>query len=259
MLAVTRHQSILELLQSRGTVQVADLSERLGVTAKTIREDLEKLEEQGLLRRIHGGAVAPKVDAEPLLPPQVPNLKHAAEKEAIARHALTYIRENDVLALDAGSTTLEIARLLPAGLSLTVLTNDLLIIRELLPRDDIRLVVPGGYRHRNVLVGNDALEWVTRLNVQKVFLSATGVHEAFGLSVFTNELLELKKAYLSGAKEIYGVADHSKFDRAALFTFAALGDLDVLITDDGLDDGIVRRYEEGGSVNIERANANVKR
>ncbi len=257
MLAVTRHQSILEQIHSQGSVQVADLSERLGVTAKTIREDLEKLEEQGLLRRIHGGAVAPKVDAEPLLPPQVPNLKNATEKEAIARHALNYIRPNDVIALDAGSTTLEIARLLPR-MPLTVLTNDLLIIRELLPRDDIRLVVPGGYRHRNVLVGNDALEWVTRLNVQKVFLSATGVHEAFGLSVFTGELLELKKAYLSGAKEVYGVADHSKFDRAALFTFAALDDLDVLITDDGLDEDIVRRYE-GGTANIERASTNVKR
>ncbi|MFD0675078.1 DeoR/GlpR family DNA-binding transcription regulator [Cohnella sp. GCM10027633] len=251
MLAVTRHQSILELVQSDGSVQVSELSERFGVTAKTIREDLEKLEEKGLLRRIHGGAVAAREEAEPMLPLQIPNLKHASEKEAIARHALTYIKPNDVIALDAGSTTLEIARCLP-DMPLTVLTNDLLIVRELMPREDIRLVVPGGYKHRNVLVGNDALTWVTRLNVQKLFLSATGVHDKFGLSVFTSELLDLKKAYLSGAKEVYGVADHSKFDRAALFTFAALDELDVLITDDGLDEDIVRRYE-GGSVRIERA------
>lgn len=102
------------------------------------------------------------------------------------------------------------------------------------------------------MIGNDALEWLTRLNVQKLFLSATGVHDKFGLSVFTGELLDLKKAYLSGAKEIYGVADHTKFDRAALQTFAALQDLHVLITDDGLDDETFRRYE-GGSVKIERA------
>ncbi|MFC5530084.1 DeoR/GlpR family DNA-binding transcription regulator [Cohnella yongneupensis] len=253
MLAVTRHQSILELIQAEGTVQVSDLSERFNVTAKTIREDLEKLEEKGLLKRIHGGAVVPREGEEPLLPLQIPNLKHASEKEAIALHALSYIQPNDVIALDAGSTTFEIARRLPI-MPLTVLTNDLLIMRELLPREDIRLVVPGGYRHRNVLVGNDALEWVTKLNVQKLFLSATGVHDKFGLSVFTSELLDLKKAYLSGAKEVYGVADHSKFDRAALFTFAALNELDVLITDDGLDEEVVRRYE-GGSVRIERASA----
>lgn len=251
MLAITRHQMILDLLQIQGTVQVSELSDQLGVTAKTIREDLEKLEEKGLLRRIHGGAVNHSDEADPMLPLQFPNTKHSKEKEAIAIHALRYIRQDEVIALDAGSTTLEIAKRLP-NIPLTVLTNDLLIIRELMLKDQIRLVVPGGYRHRNVLVGNDALEWLTKLNVQKLFLSATGVHDKFGLSVFTGELLDLKKAYLAGAKEIYGVADHSKFDRAALLTFATLQQLHVLITDDGLDDEIFRRYE-GGSVRIERA------
>jgi DeoR/GlpR family transcriptional regulator of sugar metabolism len=251
MLAITRHQSILDLLQTQGTVQVSELSELLSVTPKTIREDLEKLEEKGLLRRIHGGAVSRSDQTDPMLPLQIPNTKRSKEKEAIAIHALRYIRQDDVIALDAGSTTLEIAKRLP-NIPLTVLTNDLLIIRELMAKEQIRLVVPGGYRHRNVLIGNDALEWLTRLNVQKLFLSATGVHDKFGLSVFTGELLDLKKAYLSGAKEIYGVADHTKFDRAALQTFAALQDLHVLITDDGLDDETFRRYE-GGSVKIERA------
>ena len=252
MLAITRHQKILDHLQANGAVQVSELSERLSVTPKTIREDLEKLEEKGLLTRIHGGAVARKDEAEPMLPLQIPNTKRACEKEAIAIHALRYIRQDDVIALDAGSTTLEIAKKLP-DMPLTVLTNDLLIMRELIAKENIRLVVPGGYRHRNVLVGNDALEWLARLNVQKLFLSATGVHDKFGLSVFTGELLDLKKAYLAGAKEIYGVADHSKFDRAALQTFAALEDLDILITDDGLDEEVRRRYEEGGRVNIETA------
>ncbi|XID95833.1 DeoR/GlpR family DNA-binding transcription regulator [Paenibacillaceae bacterium WGS1546] len=254
MLAITRHQHILELLQTNGTVQVSELSERFSVTPKTIREDLEKLEEKGLLRRIHGGAVSRGDEAEPMLPLQIPNTKHASEKKAIAGHAMRYIRQDDVIALDAGSTTLEIAKQLP-DMPLTVLTNDLLIIRELTAKERIRLVVPGGYRHRNVLVGNDALDWLARLNVQKLFLSATGVHDKFGLSVFTGELLDLKKAYIAGAKEIYGVADHGKFDRAALQTFAELADLDVLITDDGLDDETCRRYEQGGRVKIERATA----
>ncbi len=252
MLAITRHQLILELLQENGSVQVSELSDRFEVTPKTIREDLEKLEEKGLLARIHGGAVGRTDAPHPMLPLQIPNTEHAREKEAIAAHALRYIRRDDVIALDAGSTTLEIAKRLP-DMPLTVLTNDLLIMRELITKERIRLVVPGGYRHRNVLVGNDALEWLARLNVQKLFLSATGVHDKFGLSVFTGELLELKRAYLSGAKEIYGVADHSKFDRAALQTFAALEDLDLLITDDGLLEEVRSRYEEGGRVKIELA------
>jgi DeoR family transcriptional regulator, fructose operon transcriptional repressor len=250
MLAITRHQFILDLLQTQGSVQVSELSERFGVTSKTIREDLEKLEEKGLLRRIHGGAVSHNDQADAMLPLQIPNTKNSKEKEAIAIYALGYIQQNDVIALDAGSTTLEIAKKLP-NMPLTVLTNDLLIIRELMLKDQIRLVVPGGYRHHNVLVGNDALEWLTRINVQKLFLSATGVHDKFGLSVFTSELMDLKKAYISEAKEIYGVADHSKFDRAALLTFAELKVLHVLITDDGLEDEQLQRYE--GAVKIERA------
>jgi len=252
MLAVTRHREILELIQEHGSVQVSELSDIFGVTAKTIREDLEKLEEKGLLRRIHGGAVRRGEVLDPMLPLQVPNTKHLKEKEAIAQRALAYIEQEDIIALDAGSTTLAIARRLP-NMPLTVLTNDLLIVRELMSKDQIRLVVPGGYRYLNVLIGNDALEWLAKLNVHKLFLSATGVHDKFGLSVFTGELLELKKALMAGAKEIYGVADHSKFDRAALLTFAELKDLDVLITDDGLDEAIARRYE-GGAFNLERAN-----
>ncbi|RKP56103.1 DeoR/GlpR transcriptional regulator [Cohnella endophytica] len=251
MLAVTRHQSILECIEKQGTVQVSELSEMLSVTPKTIREDLEKLEEKGLLSRIHGGAMKRSDRSESLFPLEIPNTKHGREKEAIAMYALRYIREGDVIALDAGSTTLEIAKKLPNA-PITVVTNDLLIIRELTGKELVRLVVPGGYRHRNVLIGNDALDWLTRLNVQKVFLSASGVHDKFGLSVFTGELLDLKKAYLSGAKEIYGVADHSKFDRAALQTFASLDELDVLITDEWLADETLKRYE-GGRVRIERA------
>ena len=251
MLAIARHQFILELLQKQSSVQVSDLSEQMEVTPKTVREDLEKLEEKGLLRRIHGGAVSPNDQTDSMLPLQFPNTKHLNEKEAIAIHALRYISQNDVIALDAGSTTLEIAKRLP-NMPLTVLTNDLLIIREIISKEQIQLVVPGGYRHHNVLVGNDALDWLTRLNVQKLFVSATGIHDKFGLSVFTSELLNLKKAYLSEAKEIYGVVDSSKFDRAALLTFAALQDLHVLITDDGLSDEQFHRYE-GGSVKIERA------
>jgi len=251
MLAAARHQIILERLLAEGAVQVSELSERFGVTPKTIREDLEKLEEKGLLRRTHGGAVASAEEAEPMLPLEIPNTKHLSEKEAIARHALRYIQPNDVIALDAGSTTLEIAKRLPNE-PLTVLTNDLLIIQELIGKDRIRLVVPGGYRQRNVLIGNEALDWLNRLNVQKLFLSATGIHEKYGLTVFTGELIDLKKAYMTNAREIYCVADHTKFDRAALLTFASLDEVDVLITDAGLTDDAVRRYE-GGRATLERA------
>lgn len=252
MLAEVRYQHILELLEQQGTVQVSALSDRLGVTSKTIREDLEKLEEKGLLKRTRGGALSLAEEAVSFLPLRLPNRKHLKNKEAIAARAVRFIQPGDIIALDAGSTTFEIARLLPNE-PLTVLTNDLLIIRELAVKEQIRLVVPGGYQQRNVLVGNDTLDWLDRLNVQKLFLSATGVHEKFGFTLFNVELMPLKKALIQVAKEVYGVVDHSKFDKAALLTFATLDEVDVLITDKAISEETLRRYEDKGNVRIVQA------
>ncbi|MGG4143711.1 DeoR/GlpR family DNA-binding transcription regulator [Paenibacillus algorifonticola] len=250
MLAAERHRQIIIQLEEKGSVKVSELSERFKVTEKTVREDLEKLEEKGLLKRMHGGAVLPP-DDESLLPLQYPNSKHQQEKAAIAEQALTHIAENDIIALDAGSTTLEIARRLK-NMPLTVLTNDLLIIRELTAKEQIRLVIPGGYRFQNLLIGTDWQEWVKRLNVHKLFLSTTGIHLEYGLTIFTEELAKLKQVYMECSREIYCVADHSKFDKGALLTFAELKDVHTIITDSHIDPAVAAKYEQHG-VRIERS------
>ncbi|WP_338552401.1 DeoR/GlpR family DNA-binding transcription regulator [Paenibacillus sp. KS-LC4] len=250
MLAAERHRQIIIQLEEKGSVKVSELSERFKVTEKTVREDLEKLEEKGLLKRMHGGAVLPP-DDESLLPLQYPNSKHQQEKVAIAEQALTHIVENDIIALDAGSTTLEIAKRLK-NMPLTVLTNDLLIIRELTAKEQIRLVIPGGYRFQNLLIGTDWQEWVKRLNVHKLFLSTTGIHLEYGLTIFTEELAKLKQVYMECARDIYCIADHSKFDKGALLTFAALKDVHTIITDSHIDAAVADKYEQQG-VRIEKA------
>ncbi len=251
MLAAARHRKIVELLQESGSVKVSELSALFEVTEKTIREDLEKLEEKGLLKRIHGGAILEDRGEDSLLPIQIPNTRHRREKTAIAEYALQYVSPGDIIALDAGSTTLEMAKRMK-NIPVTVLTNDLMIIRELAGKDQVRLVVPGGTRHHNLLIGNNAVEWVKRLNVHKLFLSATGIHPEYGLTIFTSELMELKKVFMSCAKEIFCLADHSKFNKGALLTFAALGDIHCFITDEGLDAQTANKYERL-AVRIERA------
>ncbi|MGO4372088.1 DeoR/GlpR family DNA-binding transcription regulator [Paenibacillus sp. 2TAB19] len=245
MLAAERHRKIIEKLERNGAVKVSELSEQFQVTEKTVREDLEKLEEKGLLKRTHGGAVMEQNGEDSLLPIQYPNSKHQSEKTAIAALAVTCIEPEDIIALDAGSTTLEVARLLP-NMPVTVLTNDLLIIRELIMKDQVRLVVPGGYRHNNLLIGAESQEWIKRLNVHKLFLSTTGIHMEYGLTIFTEELTKLKKMYMENAKTVYCLADHSKFDRGALITYAALEDVDIIITDDGITPEIEAKYEAYG-------------
>jgi len=245
MLAAERHRKIIEKLEQLGAVKVSELSELFQMTEKTVREDLEKLEEKGLLKRTHGGAVQGQSGEESLFPLQFPNSKHQQEKKAIASLALTCIEPNDIIALDAGSTTLEMAKQLP-NLPITVLTNDLLIIRELTAKDQVRLVIPGGYRHNNLLIGAESQEWISRLNVHKLFLSTTGIHLEYGLTIFTEELTKLKKIYMENAKTVYCLADHNKFDKGALITFAGLKEVDCFITDEGVDSEIAAKYEALG-------------
>ncbi|OGX61781.1 MAG: DeoR family transcriptional regulator [Paenibacillus sp. RIFOXYA1_FULL_44_5] len=244
MLAVKRHEAIIELLEQNGSVKVSELKELFKVTDKTVREDLEKLEQQGFLTKIHGGAVLP--DSGPgLLPMKSACQKSLSEKTAIAQKAVRLIEANDIIALDSGTTTLEIAKLLPNE-ALTVVTNDLYIISELIKKEHIRLVVPGGYRSRNLLVSPESPEFIHKLNIKKAFISTTGIHPDYGFTIFTSALVEQKRAWIESAKSVFCVADHSKFDQCALLTFAKLDEVDQIITDSGLPESIVKSYDAKG-------------
>lgn len=246
---IRRHEMIMEVMLNQKDVTVNELSDKLQVTGKTIREDLSKLEEQGLIMRVHGGAVLAQSDQFGILPLRNPLDKYAEEKTEIARRALAHIAPDDIIALDGGSTTLEIARRLD-NIPLTVITNDVYIISELVPRDNIRLVVPGGYRVRNMLAGPEAVSYVQKLNIQKAFLSATAVHIEHGLSIYTGDLIDFKQALVSTARQVFAVCDHHKFGQTALRTFASLQEVDVLLTDSGLAPETAELFRKAG-VNIE--------
>ncbi|ANS75249.1 DeoR family transcriptional regulator [Paenibacillus yonginensis] len=246
-----RYEKIMELLLTEQEVTVTRLSDLLQVTGKTIREDLSKLEEQGLLHRVHGGAVLANNDQFGILPVKEPLVKHAGEKSKIADKALQMIQSGDVIALDGGSTTLEIARRLD-DLPVTIITNDVHIISELAAKENVRLVVPGGYRVRNMLAGPEAVAYIRKLNIQKAFISSTAVHTEYGLSVFTGELIDFKRALIETARECYAVVDHFKFGQSALRTFARLNEITALITDPGLSAETAEAFHHAG-VRIEQA------
>ncbi|MGN7760294.1 MULTISPECIES: DeoR/GlpR family DNA-binding transcription regulator [Paenibacillus] len=246
---IRRHEMIMEVMLNQKDVTVNELSDKLQVTGKTIREDLSKLEEQGLIMRVHGGAVLAQSDQFGILPLRNPLDKYSDEKTEIAQLALAHIAEDDIIALDGGSTTLEIARRLE-NIPLTVITNDVYIISELVQKDNIRLVVPGGYRVRNMLAGPEAVSYVQKLNIEKAFLSATAVHIEHGLSIYTGDFIDFKQALVSTARTVFAVCDHHKFGHTALRTFASLQEVDVLLTDSGLAAEAVSQFRNAG-INIE--------
>ncbi|HIW32626.1 MAG TPA: DeoR/GlpR family DNA-binding transcription regulator [Candidatus Paenibacillus intestinavium] len=243
MSSMKRHQQIMEQLIQQGEVKVQELSEQLDVTGKTIRTDLEVLEQRGLLTRVHGGAVLKHATDLGLLPLQIPNQKQITEKNVIAQKALELIEVNDIIALDGGSTTLAIAKLLEDK-PLTVITNDLFIMSELIRKTKIRLVIPGGYRNRNLLVGSEAISFIRKLNIQKAFITTTAIHPEQGLSIYTSELYDMKRALLETAKDVYCVVDSSKFGKTALLTFAQLDEFNSIITDRKLSANELHAYAE---------------
>ncbi len=247
MLAEERHQHILLLLNEKGAVTVSELCEQFGVSEMTVRRDLAALERKGLLRRVHGGAVSARGRSyEP--PFLMRSSQHAQEKQRIAEAALPLIHDGDSIALDVGTTTLEIAKRLSDVRNLTIVTPSLHIANVLADNPHNRIILTGGILRPGELslVGPFAERIFAELFVDKLFLGIGGLHLEAGLTEYNLEDAQVKRAMLCSAKECIVVTDSSKLGRIA---FAAVGPISVmhtLITDDKADPAIVSRLEEMG-------------
>lgn len=243
-LAFERQREILGLLGSSGSVHVADVAARLGVTPETVRRDLEKLGRQGRLRRTHGGAVPAHEQDQPFA---VRAVAHHAEKQAIARAATALLAPGDVIALDASSTAHELALLLH-GREVTVVTNSLPATLALCQRTPPRVMSTGGWLDPASLswTGAFAEEALHRVHIGKLFLSSKGVDLQRGLSELDEAQAAIKRRLMAIADEVYLLADHSKFERRAVVYFAALGEVDAVITDAGAGDDLLARLRAAG-------------
>ncbi|HEX3047604.1 MAG TPA: DeoR/GlpR family DNA-binding transcription regulator [Bacillota bacterium] len=233
MLPVTRLEEITRILEKNGNVDIDTLSNVFKVSGKTIRQDLAKLETMGFVTRVHGGAVLKQSENGNIFPIRLRKQQSLTEKERIGLAALKYIEENDIVILDGGSTTLQLAKLLGEP-KIIVITNDLLIANELSNKENITLYITGGQLRREgvfTLLGRDAEKMLAKYHANKLFLGTSALDFEQGLTVLSAEEAEVKKAMLHSAKMIYCLADYSKFHKLAFASFAALSDLDLLITD----------------------------
>ncbi|MDQ7030991.1 MAG: DeoR/GlpR family DNA-binding transcription regulator [Ardenticatenia bacterium] len=254
MLAEERHQQILVLLEEKGAVTVAELCEQFGVSEMTVRRDLAALERKGLLRRVHGGAVSARGRSyEP--PFLVRSGRHAREKQRIAEAALSLIHDGDSIALDVGTTTLEIARRLRDVRNLTIVTPSLHIANVLADTPHNRIILTGGILRPGELslVGPFAERIFAELYVDKLFLGIGGLDLEAGLTEYNLEDAQVKRAMLRSAKECIVVTDSSKLGQVAFAFVAPVSAMHTLITDDGADPEVVAQLEEEG-VNVMQVN-----
>lgn len=231
MLVPERQNKIISTVNTRETVRVSELSKLFGVTEETIRRDLEKLEIQGKLMRTHGGAISIKDDGEdlPHFQREVINKK---EKMSVAKEAANYIEEHDIIFLDASSTALYLARLIP-NISLTVLTNSIQVCVELAKNTNIRVICTGGSLSSNSMsfVGPLTLQTLEPYHVNKLFFSCKAIDAAWGISD-SNELQALvKRKVIQMADKKYLLLDHSKLQKKAFAYIDKMDVIDVLIID----------------------------
>ena len=242
-----RKAAILERIRQEAATTVAGLAAQFQVSEMTIRRDLADLQKEGLLQRVHGGAVSSH--GRSYEPPYVVRSAQAVpEKRRIARAAAALIETGDSVSLDIGSTTFEIARNLVDRSGLTVITPSLRIVNLLLNTPGIRLIVPGGVvrQGEDSMVGELVRQAFKELFVDKLFLAVGGIDAQSGLTEYNWEDALVKRAMIRTAKEVYLVADAGKFGRTAFARIGDLADVHALITDQGPPEALRQRLEESG-------------
>lgn len=247
MLKSTRHSQIRQLVDVNGHVTVQELNQLLNVSEATIRRDLDELSEDGLIHRTHGGAV--KVEQAGREPPiLLRQSEFEAEKRRIGRVAAAMIEEGQTIFLGSGSTVHEIAKNLRCVPNLTVITNAINVVNELLECESVELVVIGGMLRQSELsmVGHIAEAAIKELRADKVFMGMRGVSLQHG---FTGDYLPeatTDRTILGIAPTNVIVVDHSKLGKVSTMFLAPISAAQVLVTDKDVPPEYVAALEEQG-------------
>lgn len=248
-----RRSSILDEIANNRMVKVNDLSERFGVSEVIIRRDLERLEKFGLLKRIHGGAVALPHDVALPFGTPAHSATHEEEKERIGREAAAMIGDGDRIILDSGSTVLQVARHISGYLltwgKLTIITASLPVVQAVGGWNGIHLILLGGLYlpQSKVVAGPQAQENLEGLHVDKLFLGADGV--TFSNGVTTSNVLEaeVERKMVEVANEVILVADSSKIGVKGLISIVPLNRIHKMVTDRGAPAQFVEQMRAQGT------------
>ena len=231
MNAIERKRYILNELQRNGSVVITDLAERIQVSSMTIRRDLN-----AMVTLEHGGAVLNNgslFECNMSFKSEI----NATEKQRIAAKCMEYINEGDSIFLDAGTTPNEVAVLLRGKRNISVLTHSLMVANTTANMRNIKLIMcPGEFRENSMaFLGPLTDDFIQHFQIDTLFLSLEGIDLNDGLSVVDVQDGHTKKVLVEKAKRVICIADHSKFNKSFFYKIAPVADVDLVVTDTGLD------------------------
>ena len=245
MLNKQRRQHILAVLKRDGQIVAKALADELDLSEDTIRRDLRDLAQEGLLQRVHGGALP----ASPAVVDFPQRQQIATEaKRLIGRTAAQMIQPGQVVILDGGTTAVQIARHLPPELSATIVTHSPSIAVELATHPRVEVILIGGrlFKHSVVAVGAAAIEALSHIHADLYLMGVTGVHAKVGLSTGDLEEAYVKRALSERAAETLVLASREKLGVASAYVIAPVTQVSGLIVEPDVDEGMLQPYRELG-------------
>lgn len=247
MFQIERHKTIYNYLLDHKNATVNELSKLCKVSPITIRRDLDKMESEGFITRVFGGAV---VDSN-IVPEVTYEEKEKIcikQKEAIAKEAANLVSDNVIVILDSGTTCMEIAKQLVHKENLKVITTDILIAAYLMNYKNIEVYCSGGRVQSQVgcCVDNTSVDFFNSINADVCFVGAGAINKEFSLSTFTSEKVKIKQAMMNAAEYKVLVSDDSKFNKKSFCKICDLADFNLVIVNDNIDKKLKNNLEESG-------------
>ncbi len=245
MLSAERRQYILDVLKRDGRVVVPTLGEALGVSIDTIRRDLRDLAAEGLLQRVHGGAL-PASPANTSFADRQRNL--TPEKVSIAARAAQLAQRGMVIAMGGGITNVQTAQHFPYDLQATVITHNPPVAIALADHPGIEVILVGGrlFKYTMVTVGAETVNAFAQVRVDLCFLGVCSLHPEIGVSNVHYEEVQVQKAMIACAGEVVALASSEKLGTASPFVIGPLSDLNLMVTDQGINEEGLAPYRAAG-------------
>jgi DeoR/GlpR family transcriptional regulator of sugar metabolism len=228
MLTTERKALLLDALGKEGRIVAKEFSQKLGLSEDTIRRDLRELAAEGLLKRVHGGAL-PSSKALGDLPTR--RNVSADDKVEIAKAAAGMIKEGQIVFLDGGTTTVRLARALPKDLRMTVVTHSPDVATALLDHPDVVVELLGGriFKHSNVAVGAVTIETISHIRADLYFMGVTGIHAEHGLTTGDREEAAVKRAICRQAAETIVLGSREKLGAVSAYSVVGFDDIDGVV------------------------------
>lgn len=244
LLAAERREHLMVIFAEENKIDVSIAAKRLGVSSETIRKDLIALSDQGLLRRVHGGALP--IHSVTFEESVEQRTSHLSEKRRLAQRAASELPREGAIFIDSGSTSQIFAEWIPESANLTVFTNSIPVVKSMFSKPRIPCYLVGG-RTRAVsqsTVGKWALAELAEIRVDVAFVGTNAVSFERGLSAPDSDEAAIKASMIKHAQRVVLMADHSKFDQDSMFSYAPLESMDLVITGEELPENLKLRLTE---------------